>query len=101
MQKHIKQLVASLKPYQPEKIILFGSAAAGKFSKYSDLDILVIKNTKDTFWERQKKIANLLKINCEVDAFVLTPKEVEAAIADFQPFIYDIIHSGRTIYKKT
>ena len=100
MQKQISQLVDSLKPYRPEKIILFGSAASGKAKKGSDLDVLIIKNTRQPFWERQKTIAKLLRVNLEVDAFVLTPLEVEKALKDVQPFIWDIIHEGKIIYEQ-
>jgi len=32
--------------YEPEKVILFGSYAYGKPTKDSDVDLLIIKNTK-------------------------------------------------------
>lgn len=99
--EEIKRLLDSLRPYQPKKVVLFGSAAEGRLSKESDLDILVIKDTKQPFWQRQKKIAQLLEADVSVDAFVLTPQEVEKALKDVQPFIYDIIHQGKVIYEKT
>lgn len=99
--QEIKKLLACLKSYQPEKIILFGSATAGRLSRGSDLDVLIIKKTKEPFWQRQKKIAQLLKTDVSVDAFVLTPKEIKKALKEIQPFIYDIIHQGKVIYEKT
>lgn len=100
-QKYIRELIEQLKPYNPRKIILFGSAAKGEFVERSDLDVLIIKDTKDPFWERQKQVATLLQINCEVDAFVLTPEEVRKALRDVQPFIYDIVTTGKIIYEQT
>lgn len=100
MEKRIKLLLASLKGYRPQKIILFGSAAKGHFGKSSDLDVLVIKRTKEPFWERQKKIASLINGDFEVDAFVLTPEEAERAFKAYQPFVYDIITQGKVIYGK-
>jgi len=100
MQKHIQKLISQLSPYRPEKIILFGSAAKGRFAKGSDLDILIIKKTSQPFWQRQKRIALLLKTNLDVDAFVMTPQEVKKALREIQPFIYDIIKEGKVIYEQ-
>ncbi len=99
MKKKISRLLQSLKPYKPEKVILFGSAAKGLDDKNSDLDILIIKKTADSYWERQKKVAKMLSVDCEVDAFVLTPAEVHQAVKKVQPFIYDIVNYGKVIYE--
>lgn len=98
MQKQIKKLLNCLKSYEPQKVVLFGSSARGEFVKGSDLDVLIIKQTKEPFWERQKKVARLLKTDCSVDVLVLTPAEVKKALNDVQPFIYDVIHQGKVIY---
>jgi predicted nucleotidyltransferase len=42
----LKQIVTNLKKYNPEKIVLFGSYAWGKPKRNSDIDLLIIKNTK-------------------------------------------------------
>lgn len=98
MEKRIKLLLDSIKLYRPEKVILFGSGAKGTFQKTSDLDILVIKRTNEPFWERQKKLASLISGDFDVDAFVMTPEEVERALKAYQPFVYDIITQGKVIY---
>ncbi len=97
--KKLNQIVTLLKPYKPQKIILFGSTAKGTSKKTSDIDLLIIKPTKEPFWERQKRIVKLLKTDFEVDAFVLTPREIEKALKETQPFIYDIINEGQVIYE--
>lgn len=100
MKSKINQLLSCLFSYRPEKIILFGSAVSGKFKAGSDLDILIIKKTKEPFWERQKKVASLIKADFSVDAFVLTPQEIKKATQQVQPFIYDIINQGKVIYEQ-
>lgn len=97
----IKKLITSLKPYQPQKIILFGSAALGKAKPGSDLDILIIKKTKEPFWERQRRVTAFIKTDVSVDAFVLTPQEFKKSLRQVQPFIYDVAHQGRVIYEQT
>ncbi len=52
--RYLKKIVANLKKnYRPEKIILFGSYGDGTFTKDSDIDLLIIKNTdKHPIWRR-------------------------------------------------
>ncbi len=38
--------------YQPDKIILFGSMASNHVGEWSDLDLVVIKDTALSFFER-------------------------------------------------
>lgn len=40
-----------IKEYQPEKIILFGSLATNQIDKWSDIDLIVIKDTDKSFYE--------------------------------------------------
>ena len=44
-QNQLQQIVKELIAYEPEKIILYGSAARGEFTDESDIDLLIIKNT--------------------------------------------------------
>jgi len=49
-QKEIKKITKQIvEKYKPEKIIIFGSFAWGKPSKDSDVDLFIIKNTKNPF----------------------------------------------------
>jgi predicted nucleotidyltransferase len=63
LQKEIERIKKQIiKKYKPEKIILFGRAAEGKFGKDSDLDFLIIK--EDTpYWgiERIRELRKLIK----------------------------------------
>lgn len=99
IEERIEHIISLLKPYKPKKIILFGSTAKGKNKKNSDIDLLIIKDTTLPFWKRQKEIVKFLKTDIDIDAIVLTPKEVEKALKQTQPFIYDIIKEGKVIYE--
>jgi uncharacterized protein len=45
IEKEIEYITRQIvQKYQPQKIILFGSAAGGAFSKNSDLDFFIIKD---------------------------------------------------------
>jgi uncharacterized protein len=63
---------------QPDKIVLFGSAARGEMGPHSDIDLLVIKAGK--FHRGRLATAiyrNLSGANAAVDVIIVTPEEVE------------------------
>jgi uncharacterized protein len=100
MQKKVDQVIKSLKKYNPSKVILFGSAAKGDATADSDVDVLVVKDTNESFWDRQKSVASLIDTDFAVDAFVLTPLELDTALKESQPFIYDAVNEGEIIYEQ-
>lgn len=93
----VKDIINQIKPFNPEKIILFGSYASGQTTKDSDVDLVVVKKTDQPFHERQKQIRLMLKTTTPVDIFVLTPEEFEQAKQD-NLFIQEISKSGKVIY---
>lgn len=97
MHQRVREIINQLKPYNPEKIILFGSYASGKSRKYSDVDLVVIKATPDPFLERQKKIYLLLRTMTPVDVFVFTPDEFDKG-KDNNLFLREVAETGKIIY---
>lgn len=93
----ISKIVSQLEPYRPEKVILFGSYAYGKPGKDSDVDLVLIKNTKESFTKRLKQVRMLLRTTTPVDVFVFTPQEFEKA-AKTNPLIYEISKKGKVVY---
>ncbi len=88
--------------YQPEKIILFGSAATGDVREYSDVDLLVIKNTKDRPIERDQEVLRLLnpiRTQIPVDVLVLTPGEIDWRSEAEDPFVLDVLKKGKILYE--
>lgn len=75
----VKNIIEQLQPYKPERIILFGSYASGKPTRNSDVDLVVIKKTTQSFLERQKQVNLLLRTTTPVDIFIFTPEEFEKA----------------------
>lgn len=97
VEKIINQIV---KKYKPEKIILFGSFASGKTKENSDVDLLVIKKTKDRFTTRLFKIAEIIKSSLGTDILVYTPKEWKSALEEENYFIEEINKKGKLVYAK-
>ncbi len=98
-EKKIKKIVKIIsKHYKPEKIILFGSFAWGKPNKDSDVDIFIIKNTKENRFKRQLKVRRLIKGEIPADILVYTPKEVKKRIELGDFFIEEILKKGKVLY---
>jgi len=100
-EEKIDKIVESIKPYDPEKIILFGSHAWGKPNRDSDFDLMVVKDTEDKFSDRYCKVRKLLRnIDAPFDILVMTPAEIEKRqkLNDF--FINDILERGKSLYEK-
>lgn len=94
-------LVRNLKKYKPEKIILFGSHAWGKPTKDSDIDLLIVKKTKENIYRRIPTALSYLNDinNIAFDVLVMTPKEVENRLKLGDFFIRDIIKKGKFLYE--
>jgi len=101
-QKEVEKSVDKIKKqYKPEKIFIFGSFANGKITPNSDLDFFIIKKTIKPRRERQREVSRIL-IDREVpiDILVFTPSETEKRTKLGDPFILDILNSGKLVYAK-
>jgi len=98
----IKKITEKIKKaVSPEKIILFGSYAAGKQKDNSDLDILVIMNSLLPRYKRSVPIYKALAgILIPKDIIVYTPEEVEEWKNVSQAFVTSAISKGKVLYAK-
>ena len=84
---------------QPEKIILFGSAARGATRPGSDLDLLVIKSGDYHHIELAQSIYMVLgRRDFAVDITVAPPEEVEEYRDEYCLVIYPALREGKVIY---
>ncbi len=85
----------------PEKIILFGSRARGDARPTSDMDILVIADSKEPRYRRSVPLYGALsKILVPMDILVFTPEEVEEWSGVRQAFITTALREGKVLYEK-
>ena len=84
--------------YKPQKIILFGSAARGEFTPDSDLDFFIIKDDPRPGGERIYEVSGMFEHSMATDVLVYTPAEVEQSLKWGDPFVKEILSSGKTIY---
>ena len=105
----LDNLIISLKPSDPYKIILFGSYAQGNPNENSDVDLMVIldnSHVSKTYQERLEKkvfIRNLvLEINRKIplDILVYSKEELNLIKERGNYFIEEIEKTGKIIYEK-
>lgn len=90
-----------IESYDPERIILFGSHAAGNDSSGSDIVLLILKDTPERPVERRMEVERLLlDRTVPIDLFVYTPGEVRYLYSIGSPFIEDIMQTGKVLYMR-
>lgn len=95
-------IVEDLKRYNPDKIIVFGSAARGDGDEFSDVDLVVIKETNTQFVNRLVEVISYIRPQLRpVDVFVYTGAEFEQMKKDKNPFVEQVLEEGKLIYEKS
>ena len=101
MKKKIHQLIESLLPYQPQRILVFGSWARGEEDELSDLDVVVIKETTSSFFDRLRQAGRLLPGDLGgVDILVYTPDEFAMMQSQGNAFAEMITEEALLVYDR-
>ncbi len=82
----IELLRKKLKHHDLINAWLTGSCATGNAGPWSDIDVVIIKETDLPFPERCREFQDLLEFGIPVDVFVYTPEEASAMNASPTPF---------------
>ena len=93
-------LIPLLKRYNIQKALLFGSLARGDASPRSDVDLILVQNTKQRFLERYDgMLMEISKVvpDRDVDVLIYTPDELEKLAS--RRFIRQAFSEGRVIYE--
>ncbi len=102
--KIILAVVEKLKvAYRPEKILLFGSFAYGTPNRDSDIDLLIIKNTKRRPIDRRimaRSLISDLRGGFPFSFLVVTPQELDGRLERGDQFLQEIISRGEVLYAK-
>lgn len=85
----------------PEKIILFGSAARGKAGRNSDLDFLVVKAGDYHKGRLTEEIyMHLFGVGRAVDIVMATPEDIERYRNTHALVIEPALQEGKVIYER-
>jgi len=85
--------------YRPEKVVLFGSYAAGRATMDSDVDLLVIMPLHDNPVDKSVEMRMKLRPHFPLDLIVRTPKKIRERLAMGDDFIKDILAHGKVLYE--
>ena len=85
--------------FRPKNIILFGSYAYGKPTSDSDLDLLIVMESRDRPAERIRRVSDLFDPRpLPMDFIVLTPGEMRQRLSGFDPFLEEVLEKGQMLY---
>ena len=83
---------------QPERIILFGSAARGAMTRNSDVDLLIIKEGGDANL-RAQIYEKMYGVRVAVDAILVSPADVERYKDSHALVIKSALQEGKVVYE--
>jgi len=89
--------------YKPEKIILYGSFAYGHPDRDSDIDLLIIKDTRARPIDRRvsvRRMVSALRKGRPFSSIVVTPKELKNRLEIGDQFFEEILSKGEVLYAK-
>jgi len=97
----IRRLLDALRPYQAERIYLFGSFAREEADALSDIDLVMIKRTAEPFWERLREVGRLIPLDIgPVDVLVYSPEEFSSMLAQGNAFAEMIVEEGNLVHER-
>ncbi|WP_322487500.1 nucleotidyltransferase domain-containing protein [Chloroflexus sp.] len=87
--------------YHPEQIILFGSLAEGTIHEWSDIDLLIVKDTDQRYLDRIREVLLLLHPHLGVDIVVYTPREFATMKESNLMVQEEIIAKRKVLYERS
>ena len=94
-----KKIISTFKPFQPEKIVLFGSVARDDWDELSDVDVIVVYHTDKAFMARLRELYMSWDIPKAVDILAYTPSEFEQLMKE-SLFVQEAVRGGEVIYER-
>ena len=99
LEKGLQSLVRQLGAIpEVKKVILFGSYAMGRRDLFTDLDLLVVMNSRLGFVERTAELSRRLRTGVALDLLVYTPNEMERMGG--RPFLRHAQKTGKVLYER-
>ncbi len=83
-----------------ERILVFGSLAAGNVHPWSDIDLVIIQETDLPFWHRLRAIRKLIQPKVGTDILVYTPEEWEEMKGKRPFFRHEILAKSKVVYER-
>ena len=98
LRRVIRQIVEGVHPL---RVVLFGSHAYGTPRRDSDVDLLVVMQSKKRPVERAVEVSKVLQFYpFPMDILVRTPQEIRCRLRMGDPFYREIIKRGKILYER-
>jgi len=97
LERELERIVRVLRGLEAQLIVLFGSAARGEVTVWSDLDLIVVLNSDLPFVKRLGLLYEQIRPRVGLDLLAYTPQEFEAIRK--RPFIRQALQEGRVLYE--
>lgn len=101
IERELRRVVEALGRLGAQRIVLFGSHARGDFNEASDIDLMVILDTKERMVERIERVLEVIDSELTVEPLVYTPEEFERLNTGRGQLIQTIEREGRVLYERT
>jgi predicted nucleotidyltransferase len=89
-----------VREFRPERIVLFGSFAAGTPTDDSDVDVLIVmplaRGRRDV--RMAAAIRERVRVSFPMDVPVRSPQQITKRLVDGDEFIAGILREGRLLY---
>ena len=99
-ERELARIVESIKPYGPQKVILYGSFARGDYHALSDVDLLIVKDTERPFVQRIGDVLGSIDSSLCVEPLVYTRAELAQMEATQNRFVMQALAEGRVVYEQ-
>ena len=100
--QEMKSLVHRLlRKYTISKIILFGSLSRGDSHEWSDIDLVVVGDFKQRFFDRIGLVLNEHKGSYDLEPLVYTEEEFGRMRKEKRPFIDEVLRTGIVLYESS
>lgn len=86
--------------FRPERVVLFGSYAAGTATEDSDVDLLVILPFRGGSFRKSLEIMNRIDVRFALDLLARKPAEVKRRYAQGDPLVREALDRGKVLYER-
>jgi len=99
LERALDQVVAHLASMpEVERVVLFGSYAAGRRDLFTDLDLLVVMSSEQDFVHRTAELYRQVAAGVDLDLLVYTPEEFDRLRQS--GFVRQAVETGKVLYEK-
>jgi len=101
LEAELRRIVQILsEQYTPRRILLFGSLTTGRVEEWSDIDLVIIKETDRKFLDRIRDVMQLVKPRVGIDILVYTPDEFAQMSQQRALVGAEIVTKGKVLYER-